>query len=157
MLGCWLVAYFVVSASRYDTLATSFCGVLALVCSALCVWNICVASRNKAPFELVLSTSNLICRSPNQRLCLDFNVELIEIEKVARDSDGRVELITSASTQIDLSLTRNFGAPVKLFVTDIARLNPHIALESAKIASRQFRYHGCYHNLSPRPSSRVTS
>jgi hypothetical protein len=130
MLGCCLIAYCVVTASRYDTLTTSFCVGLAFLVSALYAWDICVASRNKAPFELVLTTSNLICRSPNQRLCPDFNVELIDIERITSDSDGRMKLKTSAGTQVDLSLARNFGAPVKLFVKDIARLNPHVVLES---------------------------
>ena len=136
MLGCWLIAYFVATASRYDTLVASFGGGLAFVCTALYVWDIFVACRSRAPFELVLTTSSLSCCSPNQRLCLDFNVELIEIERVTSDSDGRVKLMTSAGKKIDLSLARNFGSPVKLFVNDIARLNPLIKLESAKIASR---------------------
>ncbi len=130
MLGCWLVAYFVVSASNYDTLARTICGGLAFVCSALYVWNIFVVCRSRAPFELVLTTSSLSCRSPNQRHCPDFNVELIEIETITSDSDGGVILMTSAGTRIDLSRAKNFGAPVKRFVKHIARLNPHIKLES---------------------------
>jgi hypothetical protein len=129
-LGCWLVAYFVVSASSYDALAKAICSGLAFVCSALYVWDIFVACRSSASFELVLTTSCLTCRSPNQRLCPDFSVELIDIETVTSDSDGGVKLMTSAGTQIDLSRAKNFGAPVKSFVEDIARLNPHIALES---------------------------
>ena len=130
ILGCWLIAYFVVTAFRYETLVTSFGRGLAFVCTALYAWDIFVACRSRAPFELVLTTSGLFCRSPNQRLCPDFNVELTELESVTSNSDGLVKLMTSEGTQIDLSLARNFGAPVRLFVKDIARLNPHIKLES---------------------------
>lgn len=130
MLGCWLIAYFVVLASNYDTLASGICGGLAFGCTVLYLWNIFVVCRSRAPFELVLTTSSLSCRSPNQRLCPDFNVELIEIETITSDSDGGVKLVTSTGTRIDLSLVKNFGAPLKRFVKDIARLNPHIKLES---------------------------
>ncbi len=132
ILGCLLVAFFVVSASRYDASATLICSAIAVACAVFYAWDIVVLTRNKADFELVLTTSRLLCHSPNQRLCPDFDVELTEIDRVACDSNGDIKLVTSTASEIDLSLARNFGAPVRLFVQDIARQNPDVIVESTR-------------------------
>ncbi len=124
------MAFFVVSASGYDAIATLMCSAIAVACAVFYAWDIVVLSRNKADFELILTASRLLCHSPNQRLCPDFDVELAEIDRVACDSNGDVKLVTSTASEIDLSLARNFGAPVRLFVQDIARQNPEVIVES---------------------------
>lgn len=129
MLGCWLVAFLVVSASRYDALATSICVALALACSVAYARGICATCRHRTDFELVLTTSRIFCHSPDQRLCPDFDVELKDIDKVTTDSDAWANLVTSTGAEIKLSLARNFGAPVRHFAQDIASQSPKVSLE----------------------------
>lgn len=124
LLGCWLVAFAVVSASQYDNATTWICSVLAIVCTIFYAWAIVVSCRHRTDFELVLTTSKICCHSPDQRLCPDFDVELKDITKVITDADGRMNLVTSTGEEIKLSLARNFGAPVKRFAQDIASLLP---------------------------------
>jgi hypothetical protein len=129
MLGCWLVACFVVSASRYDAFAASFCVAIAIACSVLYAWRIFAICRNTTDFELVLTTTKIFCHSPDQQLCPDFDVELKNIDKVTTDSDGWANLVTSTGAEIKLSRARSFGAPVKRFAQDIASQSPHVSLE----------------------------
>jgi hypothetical protein len=129
MLGCWLVACFVVSASRYDAFATLFCVAIAIACSVFYTWKIFSICRNKTDFELVLTTTRIFCHSPDQQLCPDFDVELKNIDKVTTYSDGWDNLVASTGAEIKLSLTRNFGAPVRRFARDIASHSPHASLE----------------------------
>lgn len=128
-LGCWLVAFFVVSASRYDAFATLLCGALVIACTAFYGCGIYASCHNKTDFELVLTTTRIFCHSPNQRLCPDFDVELKDIDKVTTDSDGWANLVTSTGAEIKLSLARHFGAPVRRFAQDIASQSPHVRLE----------------------------
>ncbi len=130
MLGCWIVAFFVVSASRYDASATLICGAIAIACSAFYAWELSAVYRNGKDFELVLTTSRITCHSPDQRLCPDFDLELKDIDRVAADSEGWPDLVTSTGAEIKLSLARNFGAPVRRFVQDIVTQIPHISLRS---------------------------
>lgn len=129
MLGCWLLAFLVVSASRYDALATLICGAIAIACTVAYARGIYVTCRHRKDFELVLTTSRVFCHSPDQRLCPDFDVALKDIDKVTTDSDGWADLVTSTGAEIKLSLARNFGAPVRRFAQDIASRNPHVSLE----------------------------
>lgn len=130
VVGCWLVAFFVVSASRYDAFASWFCGLIVIACTALYIWDMVVIWRGGVDFELVLTNSRLACRSPNQRVCPNFEIELSEIEQVACDPDGAVRILLFDSSKIELSPARSFGAPIRLFVQDILRLNPHIMCDS---------------------------
>ena len=129
LLGCWLVAFFVVTASRYDAFATLFCGTIAIVCTALYAWGIYTICHNRTDFELVLTTTRIFCHSPSQQLCPDFDVELQDIDKITTDSDGWANLVTSTGAEIKLSLARNFGAPVRGFAKDITSHSPHVRLE----------------------------
>lgn len=124
LLGCWLVAFVVVSVSQYDTMTTWICSMLAIACTFFYAWAIVVACRHRTDFELILTTSKICCHSPDQRLCPDFDVELKNITKVITDADGWTNLVTSTGEEIKLSLARNFGAPVKLFAQDIASQLP---------------------------------
>lgn len=130
MLGCWIVAFFVVSASRYDASATLICGAIAIACSAFYAWGLRAVCCNGKDFELVLTTSRIICHSPDQRLCPDFDLELKDIDRVAADSEGWPDLVTSTGAEIKLSLARNFGAPVRRFVQDMVTQVPHISLRN---------------------------
>ncbi len=129
MLGCWLVAFFVVSASGYDALATLICAAIAVACSISYARGMFVVCGNRKDFELILTTSRISCHSPDQRLCHDFDVELGDIDRFTTDSDGWPNLVTSAGAEIKLSLARNFGAPVRRFVQDIASHCPRVSLE----------------------------
>lgn len=129
MLGCWLVACLVVSASRYDAFATLFCVAIAIACTILYAWRIYATCRNTTDFELVLTTTRIFCHSPDQQLCPDFDVELKDIVKVTTDSDGWTNLVTTSGSEIKLSLAKNFGAPVRRFAQDIASYSPHINSE----------------------------
>jgi|GEM_PF-3286239 hypothetical protein len=124
LLGCWLLAFVVVVASQYDNVTTWICSVLAIACTIFYAWTIIVACRHKTDFELVLTTSRISCHSPDQRICPNFDVELKDITEVITDSEGWSNLVTSTGEEIKLSLTRNFGAPVKLFAQDIASQLP---------------------------------
>jgi hypothetical protein len=136
MLGCWLVALCVISATRYNWFAVCICGAIAIACSLFYAWEIMVVCYSKTGFELVLTPLRLICHSPNQRLCPSFDVELREIDKIIADSDGSASLVTLAGAEIKLSLARNFGVPVRVFVQDIAIQNPHVRLEFSESCSR---------------------
>ena len=137
VVGCWIVAFFVVSASRYNAFASWFCGLIVIACTALYIWDMVVIWRGGVDFELVLTNSRLSCRSPNQRVCADFEIELSEIEQVACDPDGAVRILLFDSSKIELSPARSFGAPIRLFVQDIVQLNPHIVCDSPGALSRQ--------------------
>lgn len=129
MLGCWLIAFLVVSASRYDALATFICGAIALACTVAYARGIYATCRHRTDFELVLTSSRIFCHSPDQRLCPDFDVALKDIDKVTTDSDGWADLVTSTGSEIKLSLARNFGAPVRRFAQDIASQSPHVSFK----------------------------
>lgn len=129
MLGCWLVSFLVVSASRYDAFATLFCVAIAIACTILYAWRIYATCRNTTDFELVLTTTRIFCHSPDQQLCPDFDVELKDIVKVTTDSDGWANLVTTSGSEIKLSLAKNFGAPVRRFAQDIASHSSHINSE----------------------------
>jgi hypothetical protein len=75
----------------------------------------------------------LSCRSPNQRVCADFDIELTEIERVACHPSGDVRILLLDSSKIGLSPARS----LRLFVQDIVQLNPHIVCDSPGALSRQ--------------------
>jgi hypothetical protein len=91
------------------------------------VWDLYVISLNKIEFELTLTTSRLTCRAPNERLCPSFELALTEIDEISSDDKGSVQLETKTGSNIDLALARNFGAPVKNFIDEIARKQPLVS------------------------------
>lgn len=130
MVACWLVALAVVYASDFNCLAAVFCTSIAIACSILYGRGIAVVCCNGIGFELLLTTTKIVCHSPDQRLCPDFDVELKDIDMLTTDSDGWSNLVTCSGTEVRLSLARNFGAPVRRFANDIITQAPHLNLRA---------------------------
>jgi hypothetical protein len=54
-------------------------------------------------------------------------LELTEIDEISSDDKGSVQLVAKTGSNIDLALARNFGAPVKNFIDEIARKQPLVS------------------------------